>query len=222
MTKLKKYIIPIALIIAFISGALLNSGSKQAEKELEALRKKERTLFQQQIIHKQVEIQTLTEESKVKDRKIAVLEAEVEKGDKKAVAIETHYKKKLAAVSKYTPVQRDSFFYAKYPGQDTIRNVDSRKVMADLVHGEGQDSLNTVLKKQVVDLKSLVKVNEEKTAIAEQKYERQKETTVLMENFAASHREEADYYRGKYKKQRRQKGLLTAGVVVLIGLLIIK
>ena len=219
---MKKYIIPIVIILAFISGALLNSGSTEAEKQLQELRKKERTMFQQQIIKKQVEIQELKEESKAKDRKIAVLEAEVEKGDQKTKAIETHYKKKLAAVTKYTPVQRDSFFYAKYPGQDTITNVDSRKVMADLVHGEGQDSLNTVLKKQVVDLKSLVKVNEEKTAIAEQKYERQKETTVLMENFAASHREEADYYRGKYKKQRRQKGLLTAGVVVLIGLIIIK
>lgn len=58
--------------------------------------------------------------------------------------------------------------------------------------------------------------------LSEQKYERQKETTLLMENFAASHREEADYYRKKYRKQRRQKGLLTAGMVVLLGLILVK
>ena len=219
---MKKYIIPIAVILAFLSGALLNSGSKQAEKELKSIRKKERVMFQQQIIKKQVEIHALTEQSKAKDRKIAVLEVAVEKGDQKVAAIETHYKKKLADVSKYTPAQRDSFFYAKYPGQDTIRNVDSRKVIADLVRGEGQDSLNTVLKKEVIDLKDLVKVQKEKTDIAEKKFEKQKENTVLMENFAASHREDADYYRGKYRKQRNQKGILTAGVAVLIGLLIIK
>lgn len=219
---MKKYIIPIAIILAFLSGALLNSGSRQAEKELQDLRKKERAMFLEQIKKKQGEIQWLTEQSKAKDRKIAALVVEVEKGDKKAQAIETRYKKKLAKVSKYTPVQRDSFFYAKYPGQDTITSVDSRKVMADLVHGEGQDSLNTVLKKQVVDLKALVQEQTDKTAIAEQKYERQKETTVLMENFAASHRNEADYYRDKYKKQRRQKGVLTAGMMVLIGLIIVK
>ena len=217
---MKKYIphIAIALIIFFAGRFSKDDHSP----EVEALRKKEQAMFTEQIIKKQVEIQALTEQSKAKDRKIAVLEVAVEKGDQKVAAIETHYKKKLADVSKYTPAQRDSFFYAKYPGQDTIRNVDSRKVIVDLVRGEGQDSLNTALKKQVVDLKDLVKEQKEKTDIAEKKFEKQKENTVLMENFAASHRADADYYRGKYKKQRRQKGLLTAGMVGLIGLIIAK
>lgn len=57
MTKLTKYIphIAIALIIFFAGRFSKDDDSK----ELEALRKKERTMFQQQIIKKQVEIQGL-------------------------------------------------------------------------------------------------------------------------------------------------------------------
>ena len=128
---MKKYIPHIAIVLIIFFAARFSKDDHSPE--VEALRKKEQAMFTEQIIKKQVEIQALTEQSKAKDRKIAVLEVAVEKGDQKVAAIETHYKKKLADVSKYTPVQRDSFFYAKYPGQDTIRNVDSRKVIADLV-----------------------------------------------------------------------------------------
>lgn len=220
MTKLKKYIPHLIILLIFFFAGRYSKPDKTPE--LEQKWKSERKLILDQLQKKQVEIAHLDEQSKAKDQKIDSLQKEVELGDKKINDLEVRNKRKLTTVAKYTPAQRDSFFYAKYPGQDTIKNVDSKKIMVDLVRAEGRDSVNAELKKQVVALKTQVSESREQTQIAEQKYERQKETTALMEGFAISNREQADYYRGKYKKQRNQKGLLTAGVVVLVGLIILK
>lgn len=219
MKYLQKYWPVLLILLAFLSGRF--TAPDDSKGELEKL-KKDREILIQGIIQKQVEINKLDQHSKAQEKKIAKLEVEVEKSDKKAKAIETRYRKKLADVAKYTPVQRDSFFYAKYPGQDTIRNVDSRKVMADLVHGEGQDSLNLVLMEQVDTLKAVVSEQKEQIKTEKSKFEKQKEITSDFVKRGDSYRDELEISQKSERKQRRQRNGLAAGLVGVIILSLIK
>lgn len=97
--------------------------------------------------------------------------------------------------------------------EDAVRSF----TLDSIVHEQGQ-----IIHLQQSAADELAASYRREISMVNQKYEKQKEITLLMENFAASHRADADYYRGKYRKQRNQKGILTAGVAVLIGLLIIK
>lgn len=58
--------------------------------------------------------------------------------------------------------------------------------------------------------------------LSEQKFETQKEITADFVRLADSWRDESDYYQKRYRQQRRQKGLLTAGMVGLLILVIAK
>ena len=58
--------------------------------------------------------------------------------------------------------------------------------------------------------------------LSEQKFETQKEITSDFVRLADSWRDQSDYYQKRYKKQRRQKGLLTAVTVGLIIIIIAK
>lgn len=58
--------------------------------------------------------------------------------------------------------------------------------------------------------------------IEHQKYITQKESTELMEKFAASFREELNYYQKKDRKHRRQRNGLGVGVVALVILILAK
>lgn len=217
---MKKYIphIIIALII-FIAGRY---SSPDYSKEIRAKWEQERKVFQEAIGQKDARIVQLNEQGKKQSQRVADLEMKAEASEEKARNIETRYKKKLAALAKYTPIQRDSFFLAKYPGQDTIRNVDSRKVMQDLVRGEWQDSLNAELKKQVVAQKEVISEQKEQIKTEQEKFSTQKEITQAFVRLAESEREEKEYYIKRYRKQRNQKGVLTAGIVGLLILIIAK
>jgi C4-type Zn-finger protein len=58
--------------------------------------------------------------------------------------------------------------------------------------------------------------------IEQQKYEAQKEITVNMESWGNSWRDQSAYYEKKDRKHRRQKKGLIAGIVILIGVLVVK
>lgn len=104
--------------------------------------------------------------------------------------------------------------------------VTARLLVADALRLRVLDSLHSLQAGRIALLES------EKLAssvsytnllkLSEQKFETQKEITADFVRLADSWRDQSDYYQKKYKKQRRQKGLLTAVTVGLIGLLIIK
>ena len=88
---------------------------------------------------------------------------------------------------------------------DSLNNVLSARI----------DLLNTVRKKESDSYTNLLK-------LSEQKFETQKEITADFVRLADSWREESEYYQRKYKKQRRQKGVLTIGAVGLLVIMILK
>lgn len=220
MKTILKYAIPLIILAAiFLSGRY--TASDNSDQQLEK-GKQERQLLMDKVVEKQVEIAALTAKSKAQDQKIARLETAVEKGDAKIKTLEARSREKVAAVAKYTPMQRDSFFYAKYPGQDTIRNVDSRKVAVDLVRLEGMDSLNIALRQQNDTLKAEVAEQKERIATGEQKFEKQKEITSDFVRLSESWRKEAEYYQKRNQKSRLKTKILACLVIVLTGGLIVK
>lgn len=215
MTKILKYWPILAIILAFLSGYFSKSDNS---KELEAKYKAERKLIIDAVVAKQIEVTNLTERAKKKDERIAALETEVANSDKTVKVIEARSREKVEIVAKYTPVQRDSFFYAKYPGQDTIRNVDSRKVAVDLVRLEGADALNIALTEQVDTLKAEVAEQKERIEIGDKKFAAQKEITSDFIRWGESWRDQSEYYRKREKKARVKSKFLAAG---LVGVLVL-
>lgn len=116
-----------------------------------------------------------------------------------------------------------------YTGADSVYCLPimkARLLVSDALRLRLTDSINSVLLERV-DLiegqqRAAVDSYTNLLNLSEQKYEKQKEITSDFSRLADSWRSEADYYQKRYKKQRNQKGLLTAGVVVLVGLIILK
>lgn len=214
MKTILKYAIPLVILAGiFLAGRFTASDNTD---ELQENWKQERKLLMEGIVKKQAEVTDLTHKGEAQDKKIASLETAVKKGDEKIKAIQASNQKKVEVVARYTPVQRDSFFYAKYPGQDTIRNVDSRMVAIDLVRLEGLDSLTMALRQQNDTLKAEVAEQKERIATSEQKFEKQKEITADFVRRGDSYRNESEHYQKKDRKHRRQRNGLAAGLVVVI------
>lgn len=86
-----------------------------------------------------------------------------------------------------------------------------------IVHSQGKqiEILRTINTEQYQDFQKLLSIEREKFAT-------QKEITADFVRLADSWREEAEFYQKRYKKQRRQKGVLTIGAVGLLVLMILK
>lgn len=86
-----------------------------------------------------------------------------------------------------------------------------------IVHSQGKqiEILRTINTEQYQDFQKLLSIERKKFAT-------QKEITADFVRLADSWREESEYYRKKYKKQRRQKGVLTVGAVGLLIITILK
>ena len=102
----------------------------------------------------------------------------------------------------------------------------ARALVADALRLQVSDSLNTVLSAQV-DLLQAARLSDYHSftnllKIEQEKFETQKEITADFVRLADSWREEATYYQKRYKKQRRQKGVLTIGAMGLLVLMILK
>lgn len=86
-----------------------------------------------------------------------------------------------------------------------------------IVHSQGKqiDLLRDINSEQYRDFQKLL-------AIEREKFATQKGITADFVRLADSWREEAEFYQKRYKKQRRQKGVLTIGAVGLLIITILK
>lgn len=93
----------------------------------------------------------------------------------------------------------------RLPVLDSMLTLQTRKV--DLLESANQTAYNSFT--------NLLKIEQ-------QKYEKQKEITANMESWGNSWRDQSAYYEKKDRKHRRQKKGLVAGIIILIGVLVVK
>ena len=97
--------------------------------------------------------------------------------------------------------------------EDAVRSF----TLDSIVHEQGQ-----IIHLQQSAADELAASYRREISLVNQKFETQKEITADFVRLADGWKEEASYYQKKYKKQRRQKGLLTAVTVGLIIIIIAK
>ena len=97
--------------------------------------------------------------------------------------------------------------------EDAVRSF----TLDSIVHEQGQ-----IIHLQQSAADELAASYRREISLVNQKFETQKEITSDFVRLADGWKEEATYYQKRYKKQRRQKGLLTAVTVGLIILIIAK
>ncbi|HEY0769316.1 MAG TPA: hypothetical protein VGD31_03210 [Sphingobacteriaceae bacterium] len=140
------------------------------------------------------------------------LEQQVQEKDVKIAQAKASTKKKVEAVQWYTQHQVDTFFQERYFGSDTVFNIDSRKIIADLVGKEGLDATNLLQEQEIGTLKLIV--SEQKGIIAGKDSllsEADFQKAVLNEKIQIGS-DLADHYKKQAKKYKRQRNVILTGV----------